>query len=276
MLPSIDPSGPSLPDPWTRLAALYDRLRGPGGCAWDRAQTPETIAPYLLEEVHEVLEALESIDHAHLEEEAGDALFLWHFFLRACEETGKLRIDTSVHAIEQKLVRRHPHVFGSGPDPGGEPTSRHWERIKRAERGAESDPLTPLPTGLPALSRAHRLQEKAAGFGFDWQSARDVVPKIREETEELVDAMEGDATPDHRREELGDLLFAVVNLARHIGCDPEAALAAATEKFRRRFNAMARSMEEAGHRLGDAPLSVMEAHWQRIKRDEQGRLDPRP
>jgi ATP diphosphatase len=250
-----------------RLAEICRVLREPGGCAWDRAQSPTSLAPYLVEEVHEVVEALTLGQREELADEIGDAIYLWVFFLQVVEETGLASVDDAARAIEAKLIRRHPHVFASAEPPSTEQDGHSlWEQRKRLEPGRGDEVLKQLPASLPALARARRLQEKAAAFGFDWGSPEEVVPKIREEVGELEEAMR--IAPGSREvtEELGDLLFALVNLARHLGQDPEAVLSVATEKFRSRFNAMALSVERAGHRMGDAPLELLEAHWQAIKR----------
>lgn len=172
-----------------------------------------------------------------------------------------------MNGIEAKLIRRHPHVFNRPNEAETPAQDGHvlWEQRKRLEPGRGAEILKRLPASLPALARARRLQEKAAAFGFDWGSPEEVVPKIREETGELEDAMRRAPGSPEAVEELGDLLFALVNLARHLGQDPEAVLSMATEKFRTRFNAMARSVETAGHRMGDAPLDLLEAHWQAVK-----------
>ena len=268
----------SRPHPWSRIERLTRKLRGEGGCDWDRAQTPESLAPYLIEEIHEAIEALHIGKREDLTEEIGDAIYLWVFFLQVLEESARVSVEEAVRGIEEKLIRRHPHVFGAPtdersaaemtPPPRRAPIEEErgsWEMRKRSETGSECDVLRPLPPGIPALLKARRLQEKAAGFGFDWREPADVLPKMREELAELQVEIERDPRSPRVREELGDLLFAVVNVARHLGEDPEATLLAATEKFRRRFNAMVRSVEAAGHPLDHASLDLMEEHWQSIK-----------
>lgn len=250
-----------------RISRLCAYLRSADGCAWDRSQTAESLLPYLLEEVHEVAEALAAGGRTELTEEIGDALYLWVFFLQVLEASGRVDLNEAAGGIEAKLERRHPHLFAGSGDGATEPASRgFWEQKKRQEAPAGSELLKPLPSGLPALLRARRLQEKAAAFGFDWQSAREVLPKVREEVDELRLAVEGGLDANAVREELGDLLFAVVNLARHLGEDPEAALSAATEKFRGRFNRMAKTVESAGRRMGEVSLEDLETAWQAEKR----------
>lgn len=249
------------------LAAICRRLRAPDGCPWDRAQTPQSLAPYLVEEIHELFEALAIGSTEDLVEELGDALYLWTFFLQLLEERG-VSIPSAVERVQTKLVRRHPHVFGDRQDqegvaPGG---NRDWERGKLSERHPPGEILRRLPEGLPALLSARRIQEKAAAFGFDWDGPAPVIEKLREELRELEGELAAGADRPETGEELGDLLFAAVNLARHLDQEPEAAMHRAVEKFRTRFNAMARSVEASGSRLGEAPLALLEEHWERAKR----------
>jgi MazG family protein len=261
-----------------RLDALLRSLRGPAGCPWDRAQTLRTIVPYLLEEVHELYEAVTHGDRGHVAEEAGDTWFLLTFALQVGEQEGWFRCAEVAEHTEAKLIRRHPHVF-QGTSEGSDAPLARWEQIKRGESHAGGDLLRPLPAGLPALRRATRLQEKAAAFGFDWEKAADVFPKILEEVGEVQELLAEGGESSRVEEEVGDLLFAVVNLARHLGQDPEAALHVATEKFRIRFNDMARAVEQEGHRMGEAPLPVLEAHWQNLKArasDSEPRVLPSP
>ncbi len=261
---------------WAGIARICAYLRGEQGCSWDRAQTPESLLPYLLEEVHEVAEALAARGPEELTEEVGDAIYLWVFFMQVLEDSGRIRLDEAARSIEEKLKRRHPHLFGSGNGATDEASPRSaWEKRKRLEAPAGAEILRPLPPGLPALLRARRLQEKAAAFGFDWRAAKDVFPKVREEVEELALAIESGSSAGAVREELGDLLFAVVNLARHLGEDPEAALSAATEKFRGRFNRMADAVEERGRRMGEVPLDELEIAWQEEKRRRPTETPPK-
>jgi nucleoside triphosphate diphosphatase len=262
---------------WKRLYDICNVLQGPDGCAWDRAQTPESLAPFLIEETHEVFDALACGDPAKLREEIGDALYLWVFFLMVLEDSGRVSLGEAAQGIEEKLTRRHPHVFGAkGAGTDGEAFA-HWEQSKRLERPQNDDVILPAPAGIPALSRARRIQEKAAAYGFDWATPSDVIPKLREEIDELDTEIRRSPRSPAVREELGDLLFALVNLARHLDQDPEATLIAATEKFRGRFNAMTRSIEAEGIDLAEASIDVMEAHWQRIKSmDGSGSHPPDP
>ncbi|MDM7917092.1 MAG: nucleoside triphosphate pyrophosphohydrolase [Candidatus Eisenbacteria bacterium] len=252
------------------MSRICGVLLGEGGCAWDRAQSPESLLPYLVEETHEVVEAVLQGDASRITDEAGDALYLWVFFLELLERRRAGSIVEAARGVEEKLVRRHPHVFASEAAPDADvPLTGHgvWERRKRAEHPPDAGALRKLPATLPALYAARRLQEKAAAFGFDWPGPLDVLEKVREEAAEVEEAVRAESGAERIGEEIGDLLFSVVNLSRQLGQDPEIALRHASEKFRLRFNAMARSLEEAGHRLGDAPLDLLEEHWQAAKRD---------
>jgi MazG family protein len=270
----MDPSDPDALESYRRLDALSRTLRGPEGCHWDRSRTLRSIAPYLVEEIHELYEAIAQADRDRIADEAGDSLFLLLFTLQVAEQEGWFRTGEVARRAEEKLVRRHPHVFADAPAASDADASlAQWEQIKRHEREGGSELLQALPASLPALLRAARLQEKASAFGFDWKTASEVLPKLREELGEIEEVLSTSSDPERLREELGDLLFAVVNLARHLGQDPEAALHAATEKFRGRFNVMARSVERAGHRMGETPLDLMEEHWQAAKTE---RNDPPP
>ncbi|MCJ2086199.1 nucleoside triphosphate pyrophosphohydrolase [Methylobacterium sp. E-005] len=267
------------------MAALRDPVRG---CAWDVAQTPATIVPYTIEEAYEVADAVARGDRDDLRDELGDLLLQVVFHARMAEEQGAFAFDDVAHAIGDKLVRRHPHVFA--PDgtllPEGSAlrdpaqVEAQWAAIKaqeradqRAARGsAESapDPLGGVARALPALARAEKISRRAAGYGFDWGNAVQVVDKVREETDEVAEAL---AASDQRAvaDEIGDLLFSVANLARHAGIDPEAALRDGTAKFERRFAAMAAHLAAAGGELGRSELAAMEAAWQAVKRDEKER-----
>ena len=237
------------------------RLRDPGsGCAWDVAQTFETIAPYTIEEAYEVADAIERADMAALMDELGDLQLQVVFHARIAEEAGAFDLGDVVAGIADKMERRHPHVFGAGGSNAGTPDD--WEAIKAAERAARAErgALAGVARGLPALMRAEKLQKRAARTGFDWPDAAGPRAKVAEE----LDEVDGAADRDERSEEIGDLLFAVVNLARHHGIDAEVALRAANAKFERRFAAME---ARAGNAFADLSLNEKEAHWQAAKRD---------
>lgn len=241
-----------------RLVAIMERLRDPErGCEWDVAQTFETIAPYTIEEAYEVADAIERGDIGELKDELGDLLLQVVFHSRIAEEAGQFTLADVVTSISDKMERRHPHIFGDVAEGG----HHLWEVIKAEERGAKgaSSALDGVAIGLPALLRAEKLQKRAARTGFDWPDAADAREKILEELAE-VDTAESEA---HRAEEVGDLLFAVVNYARKLGIEPEAALRAGNSKFERRFKAME---ERAGEAFLGLDLEGKEALWQEVKR----------
>jgi ATP diphosphatase len=256
-----------------RLIEIMARLRTPGrGCPWDLAQDFSTIAPYTLEEAYEVADAIARGDLPGLKEELGDLLLQVVFHARMAEEKGAFDFGDVVEAITAKLVRRHPHVFADGPERTPQAVAGLWERIKaeeRAQRGAApAGTLDGVPPALPALTRALRLQEKAARVGFDWDDARAVLAKIREEVDEIAAALDQDR-PDAVRTEIGDLLFAVVNLARHLHADPEGLLRLANVKFMRRFGAVERALAARGRTVQEASLAELDALWNEAKAAEK-------
>lgn len=242
------------------LARVMARLRDPEtGCPWDIQQDFASIAPYTIEEAYEVADAIERNDMAALRDELGDLLLQVAFHSRMAEQAGHFALQDVIDGIEQKMIRRHPHVFGD--DARREDGHAQWEAIKaaeRADRDTDDSALAGVATALPALLRAEKLQKRAARTGFDWPDLGGVVAKVEEEVAEVLAA----TTPDHQEEEIGDLLFAVVNLARHLRVDPEAALRAANAKFERRF----RTMEAAaGDSFSGLSLDEKEALWQQAK-----------
>lgn len=258
------------------LVAIMDRLRDPGGCPWDREQTIDTIRTFLLEETYEVLDALDRDDPAKCREELGDLLFQVVFISRLYQERGLFGVDDAARSIAEKLVRRHPHVFGDAPPGSAGETLRRWEAIKRAERKGSEDPsaLSGVPRELPALLRAYRLGVKAALVGFDWAKIEDVWAKVDEEMAELRSALvgaEGAAPSPGMREEVGDLLFAVANLARKLGVDPEDALRRTNDKFVRRFHHVEKRLGERGRGPAESTLEEMDALWREAKDLEEGR-----
>ena len=282
-----------------RLRGLMARLRDPErGCAWDLAQTPETIVPYTIEEAYEVADAVERGDAEDLRDELGDLLLQVVFQARLAEEAGAFGFDDVAEAICAKLIRRHPHVFdatGAFLPPGERPNDpaaieAAWARIKAQERAAKAasgkaeaapGPFADVPRALPALARADKVSRRAAATGFDWPDAAQVLAKVREEVDEVEESLGaslsdafggplGDAlgASEAVAEEIGDLLFSVANLARHAGIDPEEALRRGTLKFERRFTAMAARLAAAGSALETSDLAAMEAAWQAVKRAE--------
>ena len=256
-----------------RLLAIMARLRDPvGGCPWDLAQTFATIAPYTIEEAYEVADAIQRSDLGDLKDELGDLLLQVVFHSRIAEEAGAFDFEAVVEAICDKMIRRHPHVFGDARFASVSEQSGAWEAIKaqeRAGKGVDPSVLGDVPAGLPALMRAVKLTKRAARVGFDWPDAATVMDKLREETAELAFEIEaGDR--DKAREELGDLLFVCANLARKLDVDPEDALRAANAKFTRRFGHIERVLTAAGSSCEAATLDEMEALWLDAKRIEKG------
>lgn len=242
-------------------------LRAPGGCPWDRKQTHRSILPYLIEEAHEVKDAVLSGKRDRLREELGDLLLQIVFHSQMEAEKGRFDIGDVADAIAAKLVRRHPHVFGSKRAKlTPEQVLNNWERIKLTEKKKKrASVLDGLSPSMPALLRAYRVQEKVAQFGFDWHRAEEVEVKLQEEVGEFHAAL---VARDQRavEDELGDLLFTLVNLARHVKVDPETALNATNAKFARRFAAMERSLRQSGIDPAHADLQTMEEHWQKVKK----------
>ncbi len=257
-----------------RLITIMRTLRSPEGCPWDRQQTLASLRPYLLEETYEALDALDADRDAAISEELGDLLFEIVFLAQIGAEAGRFTIAEALESITQKLVRRHPHVFGDAPRIAtAEEVPGRWEAMKAAERaGADQSHgiLGGVPASLPALLRAYELGSRAASVGFDWDRASDVMAKIEEEVAELRAEVTNPDGIDARRaeEEMGDLLFALANLSRKLGIEPESALRTANQKFTRRFGAIESRLQAAGKALTEATLEEMEAEWQRVKENE--------
>ncbi len=254
-----------------RLTGIMARLRGDGGCPWDREQTPRTLRPYVLEEAHEVAEAIDGGDWDDLREELGDLLLQVVFLARIAEEEARFRFEDVAQAIASKLERRHPHVFGSAAAEGVEEVWRRWDEIKRAEKeGSPGDRrasrLDGIPRGLPALARAALTADKASRAGFDWPGPEGILDKLEEEIGELRTALE---TDDRGRaeDEVGDLLFAAASLARRLKIDPEGALSRATAKFSGRFRAVERRVEERGQRMEELDSASLDRLWEEAKRE---------
>jgi len=255
-----------------RILDIMSRLRAPDGCPWDRAQTWATIAPYTIEEACEVADAIERGAVDELADELGDLLLQVVYHARIAEEAGHFDFQSVVRAISDKMVRRHPHVFGPAPGaPRTDPADIDWEATKareRAETGVVRDSrLDGVPLTLSALTRAVALTRRAAAAGFDWTDPRDVLGKLAEEAGELVAEIGGDQDPIE--EEYGDLLFVLANLARHLDVDPERALRRANAKFDRRFRGIERALETEGRRPEDATLEEMDALWAAEKARER-------
>jgi MazG family protein len=249
-----------------RLRAIMHRLRAPGGCPWDAEQTHGSLVSNLIEEAYETVDAIQRCDMEHLEEELGDLLLQVVFHSELAEEAKRFNLDDVARGISEKLVRRHPHVFANSTAGTSDAVLQQWDEIKRGEKGVAEEPyLHGVGKGLPALLRASKLQKKAAKVGFDWPTQTGVLAKIREEVLELEAAVDEQdlAAVD---EELGDLLFSVVNLARFRKLDPEVVMAAANEKFERRFDEMERRLKAKGKTLEQASPSEMDDAWEAAKK----------
>ncbi len=258
------------------LLTVMARLRDPaGGCPWDLEQTFRSIAPYTIEEAYEVTDAIERGDMADLKEELGDLLLQVVFHARMAEEDGLFDFDAVAQAIAEKMIRRHPHVFADTDVVSAAAQTQSWEAHKSAERAAKAhgnggtpSVLDNVTVALPALSRAVTLQRRAARVGFDWPTLEPVLAKIEEELAELRHEITNNSAADRLEDELGDLLFAVTNLARHLKIDGETALRRANAKFERRFRQVESDLTAQGRSLNEASLNEMEAAWQAVKADE--------
>lgn len=264
------------------LLHLMARLRDPQyGCPWDLKQTYASIVPYTLEEAYEVADAIERSDFEHLQGELGDLLFQVVYYSQLAREEGRFEFEAVVDSITRKLIRRHPHVFPTGelyapldtPRLDEGQVKQRWEKIKAQERAEKAEPeqlslLDDVPAALPALSRAAKLQKRAAQVGFDWPDALPVLDKVREELDEVLQAM-ADNDPAALADEVGDLLFAAVNLARHVKVDPETALRGANGKFERRFRFIEQALRDMGRPIEDCTLEDLDALWGEAKRQEK-------
>jgi MazG family protein len=267
------PAGPG----FARLVEIMARLRAPGGCPWDCEQNFDTIKPYLLEETYEVMDAIDARDWEGLADELGDLLLQAVFFAQMASEEGRFDISDSLLAINSKLVRRHPHVFADGDAKTSGDVLRRWDEIKAQEKGSKAkedkgEPRPPgllagVPRSLPALVEAQKIAAKAAGAGFDWENIEQVFDKMREELAE-IDAARAAGRPAEIEDEIGDLLFVVVNIARFLKVDPEQALRKTNAKFRRRFLHVEAGLAAHGKTPQQASIDEMEELWQAAKRSE--------
>lgn len=284
-----------------KLVELMARLRGPGGCPWDREQTFDTIKPFLLEETYEVVDAIARRDWEELEGELGDLLLQVVFFAQMASEEGRFTIDDVIERIHTKMVRRHPHVFGSAQAETAADVLRNWDKLKAeeqrqrlAERGEAYQPpqsvLDGVSSSIPSVMEAYQLSSRAAHVGFDWKRIEDLFDKLREEMAELADAAgqsaraepsaeprpkEPDAVLHSKLEdEVGDLLFTAVNVARFLRLDPESALRRTNRKFRHRFQWMERQLQQAGKSPREATMEELDALWERSKQATDDRLSP--
>jgi MazG family protein len=273
-----------MPKTFNDLVALMDRLRSPGGCPWDIEQTYATLAPMLLEEAYEAFDALEEAREgrpAALREELGDLLFQITFFARVASERGEFNIDDVIEEVHAKMVRRHPHVFGDTKAGDTAEVLRNWEAIKAEEKrgkgtagSKEASILDGVSTKAPALMESHQISTKVARVGFDWTEIKDIFEKLQEEVDELREAIDLHAgTNDesdhaHVREEIGDLLFVITNIARRLNVEPEAALKLSNRKFRRRFAHIETKLREQNRKFEETTLVELEELWQEAKAEE--------
>jgi MazG family protein len=274
-----------MPKTFADLVELMDRLRSPGGCPWDREQTYATLAPMLLEEAYEAFDALEEARLGRpddLREELGDLLFQITFFARVAQERGEFNIDDVIDEVHAKMVRRHPHVFGDTEAGDSAEVLRNWEAIKAEEkRAAGKSPegtenasiLDGVSTKAPALMEAHQISTKVARVGFDWKNVEQIFDKMHEELDELREAMSAHADSNdeadhtHVREEVGDLLFVITNIARRLNVEPEAALKLSNRKFRKRFGYIEKNLRERSLKFDDTTIDDLEELWQEAKRE---------
>jgi MazG family protein len=265
-----------------RLVTLTARLRSPGGCPWDRAQGYDSLKALLLEEAYEVVDAVNARDFDGLEDELGDLLFQVLFYSRVAEEEGRFALADVMERLHRKLVRRHPHVFGEVKARTAEEALRSWNAVKEQEQGAKpanESILDDTAATLPATLEAHELGVRVAEAGFDWPNAAAVLEKVQEEVHELRRELEAASAPlgqddraaaaRRREEELGDLLFSLSQLARHLGTDPESCLLRGNQKFRRRFQALEREIAAQGRKLADCSLAELEKVWESVKTAEK-------
>ena len=258
-----------------RLCEIVAQLRAPGGCPWDREQTHESLLPALIEEAYEVAGAVRAKDDANFREELGDLLLLIVMHAEIAGEAGRFKIDNVIGEVSEKLIRRHPHVFGESDARDSGAVLKQWERIKHEEKKTNGGHyLDGLPSAFPGLMRAQKAQSKAARVNFDWTELGDVIAKVEEELAETKEAIESlaAATGQDRQaieNEIGDLLFAVVNLSRKCQFDAESALQKATDKFVARFNRLEDELRAQGKNLGDVDLAGLDAIWNRIKENVQ-------
>jgi MazG family protein len=269
-------------DEFERLVAVMRTLRSPDGCPWDREQTLQSLTHFVLEEAHEVVDAIERGDAAAVREEIGDHIFEGVFLAQVAAEDGLFDVGDSLRTVTEKLVRRHPHVFqddGRVHDaaskeraPSADAALQRWNSLKAQERdgaGAAHSTLGSLPKSLPSLLRAFKIGKRAAGVGFEWERTADVIAKIEEEVAELRETLtEAPQNKERAEEEMGDLLFAIANLARRLDIEPEAALRRANDKFTRRFEQLEQRAADSGRTLEAMTLDQMESEWQEIKRHE--------
>ena len=251
---------------FVELLEIMEKLRSENGCPWDKEQTPESILPFFLEEAYELIESVEAKDWENLQEEIGDILLHAIFQAKMAEEENRFGILDSLETIIAKLIRRHPHVFGDVPVDAAKSAKQNWEAVKHKEKGRESR-LDGVPETLPSLIRAQRLQEKASYVGFEWDKIEEVWEKVHEEILELKEA-QTKGTIEHVEEEIGDVLFSVVNLSRFLKISSEDALRKTNKKFISRFKKVEKELKKRNRPIEDASLAEMDEIWEKVKRDD--------
>ena len=248
-----------------QLNKIMRKLRAPGGCPWDAEQTHESLTRYLLEETYEVIEAIDEKSPQHLKEELGDLLLQPIFHAAIAEETGDFTMDDIINTLCEKLIRRHPHVFGDLEIKDSNQQIENWEKIKKLEKGDERpSALSGIPEHLPALMKAHKISEKASRVGFDWEHADQVFAKVMEELHEFEEAWAG-GNPSRMEDELGDLLFAIANLGRFLSLNPEEALRKTINRFQKRFSYVEDELQHQGVHMQNATLEEMDLLWEKAK-----------
>ncbi len=262
MTPAVDGE-----NPLKELRKIVAQLRAPGGCPWDREQTHSTLRSGLIEESYEVIEAIDNQDDALLCEELGDLLLQVVMHSQIAAEDNRFDLDNVASGISAKLIRRHPHVFGDATAGDTNAVLKQWDQIKREEKGTQTSVLSPTPVGFPALMKAEKIQKSAARVGFDWDDMKDVISKVREELDEVEEAA-GLNDKTAMEEEVGDLLFSVVNLARHLKLDAELALHGATNKFVRRFEKLEALLKRQNKEFKQITLAELDEVWNQVKSSE--------
>ncbi len=260
------------PYTFEQLIGIMRKLRAPGGCPWDAEQTHESLTRYLLEETYEVIEAIDEKSSQHLKEELGDLLLQPVFHAAIAEESGDFTIDDIINTLCEKLIRRHPHVFGDFEIKDSNQQIENWEKIKRLEKGNERpSALSGVPDHLPALMKAHKISEKASRVGFDWEHADQVFAKVMEELHEFEEAWAG-GNPSRMEDELGDLLFAIANLGRFLSLNPEEALRKTITRFQKRFSYVESELLRQGVQMQNATLEDMDTLWEQAKHAEHDNI----